>query len=604
MNFGLSEDFNIYSDLEAVAEKEKNKIISSRENVKLTNAQARDALFEEIANLIKEDAHQDVINIIKDNPKISFRIGAVEQIKSALMNNFNEELFVLINERSMCFDYSFFENPLKYGDMTVLNTLFKLIKKHYLSENERYIEAVNNNQEFVPEPNSKINNLRVFEYSLQNCFSESLKRYNITIKEEKREEYKKINKLILNFFNQINKECEEMFNDNSHRLNKIDFFNNYTSLIIKNYSKTFSKEDKEDINNLKSDWAKEFVNFFDMILHNNKQLNALTFKSIIDICDDFPEAKDAWNKVSNIYFNNSKIRNSYIQRIWEKNEDINNSFLYKLLKKSKVSNYYNFDINKLNTNNYYLLGSVEFKNSQLLGYDAHYALSFFEDLFFSVEIFNEKDKELGNEFLKFMFNDNNVDFNFDRTRNLKIYVNENKINSKYLLGNSTYHERYLSFRKNPENIVELLVYSGFNAINVFFENKSNEDLIIKTIKKPYILKKWLSKVSVDDFYNTVKSNDFLKNYRDEFGNNLGMIYAVINKCNTKSFVQTFARIDHKWFDDKNTAGNNFHEILRVNSASQETLNFAEKEHLHRELKSDGLIPRKSKKTVQSKKRRM
>lgn len=94
-NFNIGLDYNLEENLNELVEDEVRREAlerqRERDGKKMTPAQKRDALFEEIGTAVAADDMDVVKNILLENPKLEFNVGAFHHVKNAVMENFSKE---------------------------------------------------------------------------------------------------------------------------------------------------------------------------------------------------------------------------------------------------------------------------------------------------------------------------------------------------------------------------------------------------------------------------------------------------------------------------------------------------------------------------------
>lgn len=93
--FNIGLDYNLEENLNEFVEDEARREAlerqRERDGKKMTPAQKRDTLFEEIGTAVAADDMDVVKNILLENPKLDFTIGAFHHVKNAVMENFSTE---------------------------------------------------------------------------------------------------------------------------------------------------------------------------------------------------------------------------------------------------------------------------------------------------------------------------------------------------------------------------------------------------------------------------------------------------------------------------------------------------------------------------------
>lgn len=303
VNFGV--EWDVGPDLEAALKIEQEKLDKNpqqKDGRKLTPAQMRDSHFASIAKAIAESDFDLASEILTDNPKLTFDVGAFYVVETSLMENFNRPLAQSLTARGLSLNgYSISQQLQKRHDPEMLTYLMEHCKA-----------------------NDNMNLLDIL-------FDNTLKGFTANISDLRRQELRDQQAM-------LEKEDPQGFEKAMERESFFSVFLGYTTL------PAYERNKIATLGN--ADWSIPFSNWFasfpNYTSNHSRTIGLKTLKSVLAFLNDFPFAQNGWNTaVENLKLQNQEHKD-FIAQYFKPNEIFEESELYKIVKKFQRPMYHNY----------------------------------------------------------------------------------------------------------------------------------------------------------------------------------------------------------------------------------------------------------------------
>lgn len=291
INLGM--EWDPTADVEAAikTEQERAKNSQGENGKKLTPAQKRDAAFAEIAQAIEHSDWEKVDEILVEQPKLVFNIGAYSAVYQALIDNFNIPVAKKLIDRKLPMNtYSLYQH---------------LGRKHNAALLDYFIERCIAEKE---------------THWLQNLYLHTIKGFTANVSEQQRKELHE-QRVVLEKINQQSLENSVM-SDMFFRI-----FTTYTGLpdVEKKQLETLTSEN----------WTKSFGTWFasfkDQRYRPSSKIGLKTFKNVLRFLNDMPLARAGWDlAVQNLRTQNQTYKD-FIAQHFNPEEEYSDSQLAKTL---------------------------------------------------------------------------------------------------------------------------------------------------------------------------------------------------------------------------------------------------------------------------------
>lgn len=290
LNFGVEWDST--SSLKSASDKERERARldaeKERDGRKMTPAQRRDHTYAELSEAASEQNVQKVKDLLEANPKIDFQVGALEELKVNVVENFDTAIATMLVNRGLHLDYSF---------------MATLLAKR---ENEDM---------FVFLLNSSSKNQSI-PHGVLTLGSACLKRFSPNLSDSRRALYRSYHKRI-----------SEKFSGFWQTIAK----NQYTLKdLVMVFTPELPEEEKQQLGNLPAGKWKEA---FDLLLAPGRhtQMNANVLQSIVDFCNEYPFAKNHWNNIISTMPTKAQVFIDFMNTYWPEGVEYTQSEVYKTI---------------------------------------------------------------------------------------------------------------------------------------------------------------------------------------------------------------------------------------------------------------------------------
>lgn len=290
LNFGVEWDST--NSLKSASDKERERARldaeKERDGRKMTPAQRRDHAYGEISEAASEQNIQRVKELLDENPKIDFQVGAVEELKVNVVENFDTTIATMLVNRGLKLDYNFMAN---------------LLAKR---ENEEMFVFLLNS----PSKNQTI------PHGVLTLGSTCLKRFSPNISESRRTLYRSYHKRISEKFSSF---WQSIAN------------NQYTlkDLVVV-FTPELPEEEKQQLANLPEGKWKEAFNLL-LSPGRHAHMNANILQSIVDFCNEYPFAKSHWDTIVSSMPTQAQVFGDFMNTYWPEGVEFTQSELYKTI---------------------------------------------------------------------------------------------------------------------------------------------------------------------------------------------------------------------------------------------------------------------------------
>ena len=292
INFGV--DWDVVQDVNAALKTEQARLEKNplqKEGKKLTPAQVRDATFAEIAQAITESNFQLAQEILANNPKLDFTVGAVAQVEDSLIENFNRPLAQMLNTRGLSLNgYALSEHLKERHDPEMLTHLIEQNKTNGTMEQLDYL------------------------------YQSTLKGFTANLSELRRQELRAQRSMLEHADLQIF----------ARAVNSDEFvtvFTNYTTL---------PDPERNQIASISHDnWSVLFYKWFDSFtghyFSKGATLGLKTIKNVLNFLNDFPAAQNGWNTAVENLRTANQAHKDFIVQYFKPDERFKDTQLYQIL---------------------------------------------------------------------------------------------------------------------------------------------------------------------------------------------------------------------------------------------------------------------------------
>lgn len=302
LNFGVEWDSTNSLKIASDKERERARLDAEKERDgrKMTPAQRRDHTYAEIAEAAGEQNVQRVQQLLEENPKMDFQVGAIENLRNTVIENFDTSIATMLVDRGLALDYNLMANNLakrENEDMFV----FLLNKK-------------SKNQE-VP-------------YGITTLGHACLKRFSSNISDSRRALYRTYHKRMVEKFPEYWAEIS----NNPYVLR---------SLVIV-FTPQLPNEEKQELAELHNGrWKDTFTDLMKLGRHSG--MNANVLQSVVDFCNEYSFAKVQWDDVVAQMPKKAQVFSDFMNTHWPEGVEFTDSSLYKTIRTFNRGYHYNSD---------------------------------------------------------------------------------------------------------------------------------------------------------------------------------------------------------------------------------------------------------------------
>lgn len=292
INFGV--EWDAVQDVNAALKTEQARLEKNplqKEGKKLTPAQIRDATFAEIAQAIKESDFQLAQEILTNNPKLEFTLGAFGQVEDSLIENFNRPLAQMLNTRGLSLNgYTLSEHLKERHDPEMLTYLIEQNKTNGTMEQLDYL------------------------------YQSTLKGFTANISALRRQELRDQRSM-------LEQADPQIFGRAVNSDEFVTVFTNYTTLPDpeRNRIATISPADWSV---LFSKWFDSFTGYY---FSKGATLGLKTIKNVLNFLNDFPSAQNGWNSAVENLRSANQAHKDFIAQYYKTDEHFKDTQLYQIL---------------------------------------------------------------------------------------------------------------------------------------------------------------------------------------------------------------------------------------------------------------------------------
>lgn len=252
-NFGVEWDAETSLTEAADQERERARLEAEkvRDGRRLTPTQKRDMAYNDMAEAVTEEDLPKIKELLAANPRLTFDVGALDKLRTALTTNFDPELMKMFSDRGLMLDRD-----------EVRATLLKREDLHLL---EYFVGTLNSKN---PHYNQQLH-------------TETLRAFNPDLSDGRRSMFRK-------YRARIEQEQPGLF--------ATTMANGYIApRVVGVYSSSLPQHEKDALGTLDHlDWTKLFTHMVSQM--GSSQLPAKYLTSLMDFLRDFPFAQSGWNK--------------------------------------------------------------------------------------------------------------------------------------------------------------------------------------------------------------------------------------------------------------------------------------------------------------------
>lgn len=300
MSINLGVQWDAAADLSVLLETQQQRQAKrpqkDNSGPKVTPAQYRDNLFGELAEAITQSDLDRVKEILLDNPKLAFNIGATDQMHIALLKNFDRAIADTLKAREFKMGtYTVYQHLLQSHDPALLQYLIDDVKE-------------NNNP-----------------YYMVNLYANTFKGFG-QLPERRRLELRAQREMIDAADDTVAQKC---MNNPQFRM----VFTAYTSALPASERATI-----QSLHN--ADWEKVFTAWLNDLYkeRNFHEITPRMFKSLLDFCNDFPFVQKGWDaSMQKLATQNAEYR-AFMDTYFDA-ETFSDSTLYKTVDEQQKANY-------------------------------------------------------------------------------------------------------------------------------------------------------------------------------------------------------------------------------------------------------------------------
>lgn len=516
MGFEFGVQWDAKDSLNLVVEEEELRrqaeAVKVAEGKKLTPAQKRDALYNDMVQALEDDDAPKALDILKTNSGLKFEktCDALDKLSEAVIHYFDTDLANELLNRG----FTFSPHP-------ILNVLLR-------KENNELLDFVLEMQHSHA-PHAKQTS-QVVKNGISVRFWEVFKRQTSPSKKRLIRHYlKKVNPL----YEEDGSLIKEM---GQHSLKSI----------LLSYDSSVLAQEKALLEHLNvADVAKTFGYVF---INTYTSITATELYNLMTMCEEIPTVSQGLQHFLKEIKQSTTFENA-VDKYFEKGVPFEETSAYKIIKTHNTPSYYNNYQPKLDQAFDTVLGLDAYQAVLCVGQMGHS---------YSWKKITEKPQY--------------ADFDFPQ------YV--------------------------PKNIVESLVHQASSAIAALWKTEEGIQLFDQALSHPSTMVSFIKKASLDQINKAIKHSSYLKNFKDQAGNNIGHYVVFTRQEKSKSCVQMLSRHNHNWLLEENSKGITIKDLLKKHGADVSTLALVEKEAMRRSMKEDNLIKRRTKTVKQETKRRM